>query len=55
VGPVGEHVTGRSDFAVLHGMPLGYGVYIPLREFAKSESLFREIIGPQLERLIAGQ
>jgi hypothetical protein len=20
-GPIGEHVTGRSDFAVLHGMP----------------------------------
>ena len=33
-GSIREDVAGRSDFAVLHEMPLCCGVYIPLQEFA---------------------
>ena len=32
--PIGEHVTGRSDSAVLHGMPPANAVYISLLTFA---------------------
>jgi hypothetical protein len=51
---VGENVTWRSDFAVLHGMPPGYGVYIPLVIFAKPELRFQESVNGPSERLFAG-
>ncbi len=38
-GPIGEHVTRRSDFAVLHGMPPRTGVYIAVYDLAKSLAL----------------
>ena len=50
---VGENVAWRSDFAVLHGMPPGYGVYIPLEVFAKSESpVSGPVHHPRTERLV---
>jgi hypothetical protein len=51
---VGEYVTWRSDFAVLHGMPPGYGVYIPLLMFAKSELWFQESVNCPPDGSFAG-
>jgi hypothetical protein len=53
-GPIGEHVTGRGDFAVLHGTPLYKEVYIPIRMFAKSELWFQKSVICPPERSFAG-
>ena len=41
VRPIGEYVTGRGDFAVLHGMPPCNGVYISLLQLSQVVGTFR--------------
>jgi hypothetical protein len=44
----------EERFAVLHGMPRGYEVYISIRMFAKSELWFLKSVICPPERLFAG-